>query len=117
MKKAVGVGVLCGALLWSGAVFASEETHAGKALHEAGAASGHASASAGHALVATGQVTSAAASVPLAVSGAAATSAGAASTAAAVELHKAAIAPAGKPLPVAEESLTTVPPDQALQQR
>ena len=115
MKKAVGVGVLCGALLWSGAVFASEETHAGKALHEAGAASGHASASAGHALVATGQVTSAAASVPLAVSGAAATSAGAASTAA--ELHKTAIAPAGKPLPVAEESLTTVPPDQALKQR
>ena len=117
MKKAVGVCVLCGMLLSSGAVFAGEETHAGKALHEAGAASGHASASAGHALVATGQVTSAVASVPLAVSGAVATSAGAASTAAAVELHKAAIAPAGKPLPVADESLTTVPPDQALQQR
>ncbi len=117
MQKAVGISVLCWALLWGGVAAASEETHAGQAVHEAGAASGHASASAAHALVATGQVTSAAASVPLAVSGAAATSAGNASTAVAVELHKAAVAPAGKPLPVADESLITVPPDQALKQQ
>lgn len=116
MKNAVRTTVLCWALLWGTAAVAGEETHAGQAVREAGAASGHASASAAHALVASGQVVSAASSVPLALSGAAATSAGAASTAAAIGLHKAATAPAGKPLPVAEESLVTVPPDQALKQ-
>jgi len=100
----------------------SQDTHLGQAVEESGKAvkagaqaSGHASASAAHALVGSGQVVSAAASVPLAVGGSALTSAGAASTAAAKGLQQAASAPAGKPLDISEESMSTTPPDKALQ--
>jgi hypothetical protein len=112
----LSIAVYCQAL-------AGENTHSGQAIRESGQAakasaeaSGHASASAAHALVGSGQVVSAAASVPLAIGGAALTSAGSASTAAAKGLQQAAVAPAGKPLKITEESMTIIPPDQALKQ-
>ncbi|MDD2462730.1 MAG: hypothetical protein PHI97_01910 [Desulfobulbus sp.] len=115
MKNAVLISVFCCVLGAGGAFAASgENTHAGQAFRESGAASVHASGSAAHALVSSGQVTSAVSSVPLAVSGATITAAGAASASAAVGMSKAANSPAGKPLPITNESLVTVPPDQAL---
>jgi len=95
-------------------VFSGQDTHSGQAVRESGQASVHASASAAHALVASGQVTSAVSAVPLAIGGAALTSAGTASTGAAKSLQKAASAPAGTPLKITDESLVTVPPDEAL---
>jgi hypothetical protein len=52
--------------------------------------------------------------VPLALSGAALTTLGNASTTAAIEMHKAAIAPVRGPLEITDESLISMPPDQAL---
>ncbi|MCL2790591.1 MAG: hypothetical protein FWD79_08090 [Desulfobulbus sp.] len=94
---------------------AGEDTHVGQAVKEGVQASGHASGSAAHALVASGQVTSAAASVPLAISGQTLTSAGVGSSKAAIGLQQAASAPVRKPLEITDESISTTPPDQALQ--
>lgn len=117
MKKAIALSLFCYALGMGSAWAASgTKTHAGQAVRESGAASVHASGSAAHALVASGQVTSAVASVPLAMSGVTLTAVGKASTSASIELHKAASAPVDAPLPVADEYLMTIPPDQALQQ-
>lgn len=95
-------------------VAAADQTHAGRAVTLSGQASAATSGSAAHAIAASGQVTSAAIAVPLAIGGSALTSAGAASTASANTLLDAANAPIGTPLPVTDESITSVPPDQAL---
>lgn len=117
MKNAFLISCLCCGL-GTGVAFASsgDDSHAGQAVRESGAASVHASGSAAHALISSGQVTSAVSSVPLAVSGAVLSVAGEASTSAAIGLNKAAGSPAGKPLPITDDSLVTVPPDQALKQ-
>jgi hypothetical protein len=98
----------------SGPVFAGDNTHAGQAVKESVQASGNASASAAHAIVASGQVTSAVSAVPLSAGGAVLGSAGAVSAGAAHDSMKAATAPIGTPLDVTDESITTMPPNEAL---
>lgn len=93
---------------------ADNQTHAGRAATLSGQASAATSGSAAHAIAASGQVTSAAIAVPLAVGGSALTSAGTASTASANASMDAATAPIGTPLPITDESMTSIPPDQAL---
>nr|WP_321466444.1 hypothetical protein [uncultured Desulfobulbus sp.] len=117
MKKTIVLGVFCCGLSAGVACAASgDETHAARAVGESGAASVHASGSAAQALISSGQATSAVSSVPMAVSGATLSAAGTVSTTAAIGMEKAATSPAGKPLPITDESLITVPPDQALRQ-
>lgn len=108
------------ALLMSSAAMA-EDTYSGRAIQEADKAAGlgsaaasHASGAAANALISTGQVTSGVAAVPLSVGGAAVTSAGAAMMSGAASLGKAAVAKPGAPLPVTDESLTTMTPSEAL---
>jgi len=97
-----------------GPLFAGDNTNAGQAVKESAQASGNASASAAHSIVASGQVTSAASAVPLSVGGAVLGSAGAVSAGAANDSMKAATAPIGTPLEVTDESITTMPPNEAL---
>jgi hypothetical protein len=95
-------------------ITAGEDTHSGQAVRESVQTSGHASASAAHSIVASGQATSAVAAVPLSIGGAVLGSAGTVSGDAAHSLAKAAAAPIGTPLDITEESITTMPPDEAL---
>jgi hypothetical protein len=103
------------------AAIAGDDTYSGRAVQEAGkastlgsAAASHASGAAANALISTGQVTSGVAAVPLSVGGAAVTSAGAAMMSGAAALGKAASAKPGAPLPITDESLTAMPPNEAL---
>lgn len=93
---------------------AADDSHLKRATTEAVKASGHASASAAHGIAASGKVTSAAAAIPLAIGGAVLSGAGALSTGAAQDLSKASATPIGAPLEVTDETITVVPPDQAL---
>ncbi len=77
-------------------------------------ASGLASGSAAHSLAASGQASLAVSAVPLRASQGVAASGGAASGAAAQASVNAASAPAGGPLPVTDQTITVIPPDQAL---
>lgn len=90
--------------------FAADNTHAAQAVKDGVTASGKASTSAAHSIVASGQVTSAVAAVPLSVGGAV-------STGAARSSMKAATAPIGTPLEVTDESITTMPPNEALKRK
>lgn len=101
-------------LMTGGQVVAGEGTDAGQAVQESAQASAHTSASAAHAIVASGKVTSAASAVPLSVGGAVLGSAGAVSAGAAQDSIQAATAPIGTPLAVTDESITTMPPNEAL---
>lgn len=105
------------ASLWLTIVLADDSTHAGHAVTEAAKASGHASASAAHSIAASGQVTSAASAAPLSIGGAVLGSAGAASAAAARDSMRAAVAPIGTPLPITDDAITVVPPNEALKRR
>lgn len=95
-------------------VFAGDNTHSGQAIQESAQASGNASGSAAHSIIASGQMTSAASAVPLSVGGAVLSSAGAVSAGVANDSMKAATAPIGTPLEVTDESITTMPPNEAL---
>jgi len=95
-------------------VFAAGDTESGRAVNEAVQSSGHASASAAHSIAASGQVTSAVSAVPLSVSGAALGSAGAVSAGAARDSMRAATAPIGTPLEITDETITVIPPNEAL---
>lgn len=97
-----------------GSVCADDNTHTGRAVNEAARSSGHASASAAHSVAASGQVTSAVSAVPLSVGGAVLGAAGAVSAGAARDSMRAATAPIGTPLEIADETITVMPPDQAL---
>ncbi len=97
-----------------GPLFAADKTPVEQAVQESAQASGNASASAAHSIVASGQVTSAATAVPLSVGGAVLGSAGAVSVGAAYDSMNAATAPIGAPLEVTDESITTMPPNEAL---
>jgi hypothetical protein len=97
--------------------FAADNTEAGRAVNEAVQSSGHASASAAHSIAASGQVTSAVSAVPLSVSGAALGSAGAVSAGAARDSMRAATAPIGTPLVVTDETITVIPPNEALKSK
>lgn len=100
-----------------GGASADDNTHAGRAANEAVQSSGHASASAAHSIAASGQVTSAVSAVPLSVGGAVLGSAGAVSTGAARDSTKASTAPIGTPLEIGDETITVIPPDQALKSK
>ena len=96
---------------------ADDTTHAGQAVHHAGQASANASASAAHSIAASGQVTSAVSAMPLAIGGAVSGTVGAASTGAAHSSMKAASAPADNHLDVTDETITTMPPNEALKKK
>jgi hypothetical protein len=96
---------------------AAQDTNAGRAVEHGVQASGHASASAAHSIAASGQVTSAASAVPLSIGGAALGSAGAVSADAARESMRAATAPIGTPLDITNETITVIPPNEALKAR
>ncbi|MEO5340383.1 MAG: hypothetical protein H7837_07700 [Magnetococcus sp. MYC-9] len=97
-----------------GSVVSGEESHAGKAVQESGRASGHASGSAAHSIAATGQLTSAASAVPLSVGGAILGATGAASTGVAGGSRQMAGQSPGAPLPISDETVTVIPPNEAL---
>lgn len=101
------------------AALAGPSEQSAQAVEHGAQVSGHASGSAAHSIAASGQVTSAVAAVPLASGGAALVSgaSGTASMAAAGTLADIALQPIGTPLPVADEALTVVPPNQALEQK
>lgn len=101
------VGTITGAM-------AGEDSHAGRSVNETAKASGHASASAAHSIAASGQVTSAVSAIPLSVGGAVLGSAGAVSTGAARDSMNAAASPIGTPLEVTNETITVIPPNEAL---
>lgn len=118
MRKSILVSsVLLLLFATGGQVLAGQDTHSGQAIKESAQASGHASASAAHSIVASGQVTSAASAVPLSVGGAVLGSAGAVSAGAAHDSMKAATSPIGTPLEVTDESITTMPPNEALKRK
>lgn len=96
---------------------AQDPTHVGQAANEAAQVSGHASASAAHSLAASGQVTSAVLAVPLGLAGELLGGSGAASAAAARDSMRAATTPIGTPLPITDEAITVLPPDEALRRR
>jgi hypothetical protein len=100
-----------------GAAFAEDDTHAGRAVTYSSKASTNASGSTAHSIAASGQVTSAASAIPLSVVGVAAGSTGAVSAQSANQSMKAADAPIGTPLPITDEAIAIIPPDQALKTR
>lgn len=95
-------------------VFAAGITESGRAVNEAIQSSGHASGSAAHSIAASGQVTSAVSAIPLSLSGAVLGSAGAVSAGAARDLMRAATTPIGTPLLITDETITVIPPNEAL---
>ncbi|MBF0098298.1 MAG: hypothetical protein HQM04_16855 [Magnetococcales bacterium] len=112
MKRNAALLVLCGCLtLMTNTTLA--EDHAAQALNESGQTSAHSAGSAAHTLVTSGQATSAAVAVPVASGAAAIGASGMAGQALAHGSQQAAHAHA--PLPVSNEVLTIVPPNQALQ--
>lgn len=81
-----------------------------EATKNAAASAGHASGSAAHSVAASAQVTSAASAVPLTVGA----SAGAVSGQTAKQSLRAASAKGEQPLEVSDETITVIPPDEAL---
>ena len=112
MKTVLGTLALA-LLLPCGAAFA-DESLSGQAIRESIQASGHASAAAGNAIAASGRAVLGLSAVPLAIGGSVLGTAGAVSGAAAGELARAANAPIGTPLEITDETITVMPPDQAL---
>jgi hypothetical protein len=96
---------------------AQSTTNAGQAAKDGVAASGHASASAAHSVAASGQVTSAILAVPLLSGAAALGSASAVSATAGRDSLRAATAPIGTPLEISDESITVMPPNEALKSK
>ena len=101
-------------LVASQAAFAEDQTHSGQAVTNAVQSGSHASASAGHSIAASGQVTSGVSAIPLAIGGVVSGTAGALSAQAAHGSAKAATAPIGTPLDITDETITVMPPDEAL---
>jgi hypothetical protein len=113
-----GAAFVCSLALVAPNVHAEDQADVGQALFGASQASAQVSASVAQALVASGQVTSAALAVPLSISGAVFGSAATASTAAARDSMRAAAAPPiGTPLPITNETITVVPPNEALRRK
>jgi hypothetical protein len=93
----------------------AQSGNARKAINESGQASTNAANSAGHGILASGQVTSAVVAIPLAVGGAVlGTAASVANGMANSAMNAAAAEPIGRPLPVTEHVITTMPPSEAL---
>lgn len=117
MEHRVRIQVLAALAVFAfGNTFAAE-THSGRASANAAQSGSHASASAAHSVAASGQVTSALSAAPLSVAGVTLNAAGAISAAGARDSMRAAKAPIGTPLPVTDEVITVMPPNEALQQK
>ncbi len=97
--------------------FAADQTHSGQASGNAVQSGSHASASAGHSIAASGQVTSAASAIPLAIGGVVSGAAGAVSGQSARSSAQAATAPIGTPLDITDETITIMPPNEALKNK
>ena len=80
-------------------------------------ASANTSASVGHSIAASGQLTSGVIAMPLLASGVVALGAGSAALQAGDSMMDARDRPAGKALPITEETISIVAPDQALQKK
>ncbi|MDD5612799.1 MAG: hypothetical protein PHF75_07140 [Gallionella sp.] len=93
------------------------QTHLGASVGNSAQSSGHASASVGHSIAASGQVTSAASAIPLAIGGVVSGTAGAVSGQAAHNSAQAATAPIGTPLNITDETITVMPPNEALKNK
>ncbi|MDD4928505.1 MAG: hypothetical protein PHP85_04430 [Gallionella sp.] len=87
-------------------------THSGQASENALQSGSHASASAAHSIAASGQVTSAASAIPLSIGGVVSGTAGAVSGQAAHVSAHSATGPT--PLDITDETITVMPPDEAL---
>lgn len=111
--RSMGMLAVCAAI--GSQANAQAVDQAQQAVQQGVQASGHASASAAHSVAASGQLTSAVLAVPLGSAGAALTSAGGVSLGGAAVMSDLAKQPIGTPLPVATETLTIMPPNQALQ--
>ncbi|MCX7193297.1 MAG: hypothetical protein NTY60_06715 [Proteobacteria bacterium] len=98
----------------SSAAFAADQTLSGQAVGNSAQASAHASASAGHAIAASGQATLGVSAIPLAIGGVVSGTAGAVSSQAARGSATAATRPIGAPLDITDETITIMPPDEAL---
>lgn len=109
------------ALLLAGLAFiappalAQPAEHVNKASQAASQASGNLVGSVGHSLAATGQLASGLFAVPVLASGALAVSTGAVASGVGGALLDSANAPIGQPLPLAQDAVSIVPPNQALQ--
>lgn len=113
MKIKAAVMVLVLSALAAGTGHA-EGTYSGRAVQESARGMSHAAAGVMYGAVASGQAVSAAAAVPFTLIG----SVGAVSTCIGQGLTDAATAPAGAPLPIADEIVTAgPPPDQALRKK
>lgn len=96
---------------------AADQTHLGASVGNSVQSSAHASASVGHSIAASGQVTSAASAIPLAIGGVVSGTAGAVSGQAAKNSARAANAPIGTPLDITDETITVMPPNEALKNK
>lgn len=101
-------------LVPAGVAVAAGNTHSGQAVANSAQAGSHASASAGHSIAASGQVTSAASAIPLSIGGAALSVGGAVSIGVAQDSARAAASPIGAPLKITDETITVMPPNEAL---
>jgi hypothetical protein len=95
----------------------ADESLSGHAIRESIQASGHASAAVAHGLAASGRAVVGVSAVPLAIGGSVLGSAGGLSAAAAGESARAANAPIGTPLEITDETITVMPPNEALKAR
>ena len=108
--------IACVFVLATNTATANPAGHATEAARAGLRASGNAAASAGHSLAATGQLASGVVATPILASGAMAVGVGSAAVQAGGSLMNAANSPIGTPLPVSEETVSVLPPNQALQQ-
>lgn len=92
----------------------AQSGNARKAINESGQASTNAVNSAGHGILASGQVTSAVVAVPLSVGGAILGTAASVANGLASASMNVAAEPIGRPLPITEHVITTMPPSEAL---
>ena len=113
MKSIHYVSIILTALLASSA-FAADQSLSGQAIGNSAQASGHASASVAHAIGASGQATLGVSAIPLAIGGVVSGAAGAVSGQAARNSAQAASTPIGTPLDITDETITIMPPNEAL---
>ena len=113
-KNKLLVIALTVSLMPVGVVIAADNTHSGQAVGNSIQAGSRAGASIGHSIAASGQVTSAVSAIPLSIGGAALSVGGAVSVGAARDSARAATAPIGTPLKITDETITVMPPNEAL---
>lgn len=93
---------------------AQNDSHIDRAIQASGRASANLSISAAHSIAASGQAVSAIAAVPLLSAGVVSGASAAVSLDAANASVNAANAPIGTPLPITNEVITVIPPNEAL---